>query len=190
MKNINNTWYVICITKLLTLYEFSMHIHNIYNIMWHIQYTYDIEVWFQAQRHETSLRQGQKTNALGKMFFNTFIKIQHFLIYGKISQQRMGLNTNAKAECRILHFSESSLTENRLFSALYFSWALFIIHLFWADCSWNPLSSTHLWHKPVKMCRFITQRSKPAAANNAESALTAALQRRLFIRPLLSLLHA
>lgn len=81
----------------------------------------------------------------------------------------MGLNTNPKAECRILHFSESPLSASRLFSALCFSWDLFIIHLFWADCFWNPLSSTHLWHKPVKMCRFITQRSEPAAANNAES---------------------
>lgn len=99
MKNINNTWYVICITKLLTLYEFSMHTHNIYNIMLHIihiQYTYNIEVWFQTQWHETSLRQGQKTNALGKMFFNTFIKIQHFLIYGKSVNRGWGWILMAK----------------------------------------------------------------------------------------------
>lgn len=93
MKNINNTWYARCITKLLTLYEFSMHTYNIHNIMLHIihiQYTYDIEVWFQVQQYETSLQQGQKTNALGKMLFNMFIKMQHFLIYGKSANRGWG----------------------------------------------------------------------------------------------------
>lgn len=51
-------------------YEFSMHTYNIYNVMLHIihiQYTYDIEIWFQVQQLETSLQQGKKTNDLGKI---------------------------------------------------------------------------------------------------------------------------
>lgn len=47
---------------------------------------------------------------------------------------------------------------------------------------WNPLSSTHFWHNPVKMWRFITQRSKQAADTSEtvrdQEALTPALQRK------------
>lgn len=147
-------------------------IHNIYNIMlhiMHIQYTYDIDVWLQVQQHMTSLQQCQKTNALGKnSLSNMLIKTQRFLIYEKSVNRGWGWILIPKQSVTS-YISESSPSASRLFSALYFSWALFIIHLFWADCIWNPLSSTHLWHKPVKMCRFITQRSKPAAANKAES---------------------
>lgn len=73
-------------------------------IMLYITHNTHMYTWFQVQQLETSLQQGEKTTILGKnSLFNVFVKTKHFLIHRKQnSHQRIGLNTNPKAECHTL----------------------------------------------------------------------------------------
>lgn len=136
----------------------------------HIQYADNTYMTYMCDFSHSSLSlhcSRVKTNVLGKQcLLNVFIKTQHFLIYRKShSQQEMKINNNLKQNALFTFLSHQCQKDGCSLPCTFHGLCSWFIY-FGPITFWNPLSSTHFWHNPVKMWQFITQRSKRAADNS------------------------